>query len=60
MPAETAGVKLGAVVGLSENSYGYEAPASAYLLSTPLLGGSYTNSSGTQYTFYAMVKFATQ
>jgi uncharacterized protein YggE len=31
--AETAGVKLGAVVGLSENAYGYGAPAGSYLTS---------------------------
>ena len=54
--AETAGIRLGAVVGLSENSYGYGSPVGASLLS-----GSFSNSSsGTQYTFYAMVKFATQ
>lgn len=59
--AETAGLKLGAVAGLSENAYGYGAPAGAYLLTTPLLGGGYSSgASGTQYTFYAMVKFATQ
>jgi uncharacterized protein YggE len=58
--AETAGVKLGTVVGLSENAYGYGAPAGGYLTSGLFHGNSSSGSSGTQYTFYAMVKFATQ
>jgi uncharacterized protein YggE len=57
--SEAAGVKLGAVVGLSENAYGYGAPAGAFI-NTGLIYNSSVVSSGPQYTFYAMVKFATQ
>jgi uncharacterized protein YggE len=58
--AEVAGVKLGAVVGLSENAYGYGAPAGSYITGGLFYNNSSGAASGTQYTFYAMVKFATQ
>jgi hypothetical protein len=56
--AEAAGLTLGGVTGIAENSYigGVGSPAGA-------VGGALVsnyNASGSQYTFYAMVKFATQ
>jgi uncharacterized protein YggE len=58
--AEAAGIRLGAVVGVSESSYAYGTPVGGYLLSSVLSSSISTGASGTQYTFYAMVKFATQ
>jgi uncharacterized protein YggE len=61
--AEVSGVKLGAVLGVSDYSsgLGYAAPA-GYILSNFLTSGSYSTSygSGTQYTFSATVRFAVQ
>jgi uncharacterized protein YggE len=62
--AEIAGVKLGSVAGVADYStgYGYAAPA-GYLLGNFLSSGSFSSSyssSGTQYTFSATIKFATQ
>jgi len=59
--ADTAGVKLGAIKGMNETSYGVYAMVTSWL-SSPLLAGTGTSSSsnnaGTQYTFYAGVTFA--
>ena len=62
--AEVTGVKLGSVLGVSDYStgYGYAAPA-GYILGNFLTSGSFSSSysgSGTQYTFSATIKFASQ
>lgn len=57
--ADAAGIRLGGVTGVSENSYlgGVGAPAGLYYSGSLI---SSANISGSQHTFYAMVKFATQ
>ena len=63
--ASAAGLKLGAIKGLSESSYGTSNNFLSYISSptssSSSIGGTYgsTNASqGTQYTFYASVSFS--
>jgi uncharacterized protein YggE len=61
--AQSAGLKIGPIQGLTESSYGVPAAVSGYFLSAAGLGSAISSSSGsgnTQYTFGAAVKFAVQ
>ena len=60
--AQAAGMKLGAIQGLSESSYAGQGISSGFFLPSVISGsfGSSAGSGATQYTFYASVKFAVQ
>jgi hypothetical protein len=61
--ATAAGLKVGAITGVTESSYGAAGGIglSAFLsVSGPIGSFSPSGGSGTQYTFYATVKFAVQ
>ena len=58
--ATSAGVKLGAIKGVSESSYAAYGYVSGWLASPQIVSGSFSNSNtgGTQYTYYANVTFS--
>ena len=58
--AASANVKLGAVKGVTESSYGAYALVGSWISTSPsVLGGtSVTNNNGMQYTYYASVTFS--
>jgi hypothetical protein len=60
--AQAAGMKLGALQGLSESSYSAPGLSYGFFLPSVISGslGSSGASAGTQYNFYATVKFAVQ
>jgi uncharacterized protein YggE len=58
--ATVAGLKLGAILGVTESSYGNSGAFGSYLLVSSVFSTSPTGGNGTQYTFYATVKFGAQ
>jgi len=60
--AQAAGMKLGAIQGLSESSYSGQGISSGFFLPSIISGtlGSSAGAGATQYSFYASVKFAVQ
>jgi hypothetical protein len=58
--ATSANVKLGAIKGVSESSYGTYALVSGWFSSLQTVTGGFSNSNtgGTQYTFYTTVTFS--
>jgi hypothetical protein len=58
--ATSAGVKLGAIKGVSESSYAVYGNISGWLTSPQIVSGSFSssNAGGTQYAYYANVTFS--